>query len=76
MQVEVNEDMSSKNKRTKSAETNGRELHSRHDQTFPSLSAAEIERVRRFAEVRHYRDGEVLIETGKPWDALHLSRIR
>ena len=65
MQVEVDEDMSSENKRTKSAEANSRE-HSRHDQTFPSLSAAEIERVRRFAEARHYRDGELLIETGKP----------
>jgi thioredoxin reductase (NADPH) len=64
MQVEVNEDMSSENKRI--VETNSPEVHSRHDQTFPSLSASEIERVRRFAEVRHYKDGELLIETGKP----------
>ena len=65
MQIEVNEDMWSENKRTKPADANSHE-HSRHDQTFPSLSAAEIERVRRFAEARHYRDGELLIETGKP----------
>src|SRR5271167_1703032 len=58
--------MSPENKQTKSPEANSRGLHSRHDQTFPSLSAAEIERVRRFAEARHYKDGELLIETGKP----------
>ena len=38
----------------------------RHDQTFPTLTEAEIERVRRFGEVRHYRDGDLLFETGKP----------
>jgi thioredoxin reductase (NADPH) len=38
----------------------------RHDQTFPVLTAAEIERMRRFGELRRYKDGTVLIETGKP----------
>src|SRR5262245_10564082 len=38
----------------------------RHDQTFPTLTEHEIERMRRFAEVRLYSDGEVLFETGKP----------
>src|SRR3954463_2915465 len=38
----------------------------RHDQTFPVLTAAEIERMRRFGEIRHYRDGDCLFETGKP----------
>ncbi|MDB5652480.1 MAG: cyclic nucleotide regulated pyridine nucleotide-disulfide oxidoreductase [Tardiphaga sp.] len=38
----------------------------RHDQTFPELTAAEIERIRRFGEVRHYADGERLFETGRP----------
>ena len=38
----------------------------RHDQTFPELTAAEIERMRRFGEIRHFRDGEQLFETGKP----------
>jgi thioredoxin reductase (NADPH) len=38
----------------------------RHDQTFPELTAAEIERMRRFGEVRHFQDGERLFETGKP----------
>jgi thioredoxin reductase (NADPH) len=38
----------------------------RHDATFPTLTAAEIERMRRFGSVRHYGDGECLFETGKP----------
>ncbi|MDB5617165.1 FAD-dependent oxidoreductase [Tardiphaga sp.] len=38
----------------------------RHDQTFPELTGAEIERIRRFGEVRHFQDGELLFETGKP----------
>src|SRR3954470_22279340 len=38
----------------------------RHDQTFPTLTAAEIERMRRFGEVRRYSDGDKLFETGKP----------
>jgi len=38
----------------------------RHDQTFPVLTSAEIERMRRFGEVRHYKDGDCLFETGKP----------
>jgi thioredoxin reductase (NADPH) len=38
----------------------------RLEQTFPDLTAAEIERMRRFGEVRTYKDGERLFETGKP----------
>ncbi|RYH67870.1 MAG: cyclic nucleotide-binding domain-containing protein [Alcaligenaceae bacterium] len=38
----------------------------RHDQTFPTLSHPEMDRMRRFGEARHYKDGEVLFETGKP----------
>jgi thioredoxin reductase (NADPH) len=38
----------------------------RHEQTFPALTPPEIERMRRFAEVRKYKDGEKLFETGKP----------
>jgi thioredoxin reductase (NADPH) len=38
----------------------------RHDQTFPVLTVAEIERMRRFGEIRRYQDGERLFETGKP----------
>ena len=39
---------------------------SRYDQAFPSLAAAEIERVRRFGEAQRYADGDMLFETGKP----------
>jgi thioredoxin reductase (NADPH) len=38
----------------------------RHEQTFPALTPAEIERMRRFGEIRRYADGERLFETGKP----------
>ena len=38
----------------------------RHEQTFPELTAPEIARMRRFGEVRGYRHGEKLFETGKP----------
>jgi thioredoxin reductase (NADPH) len=38
----------------------------RHEQTFPALTPQEIARMRRFGEVRTYRHGERLFETGKP----------
>src|SRR6202795_3907632 len=38
----------------------------RHEQTFPVLTAHEIARMRRFGEVRTYKHGETLFETGKP----------
>lgn len=41
-------------------------LFPRLEQTFPALTEAEIARLRRFGELRRYRDGERLFETGKP----------
>jgi thioredoxin reductase (NADPH) len=38
----------------------------RYEQTFPTLTAQEIARIRRFGEERNYRNGEALFETGKP----------
>jgi thioredoxin reductase (NADPH) len=38
----------------------------RYDQTFPTLSTEEIDRVGRFGAIRHYAHGEALFETGKP----------
>src|SRR4030088_1740325 len=38
----------------------------RLEQTFPALAPQEIARMRRFGEVRNYKDGEKLFETGKP----------
>src|SRR6266567_8462183 len=38
----------------------------RHEQTFPTLTPREIDRMRRFGELRNYRHGEALFETGKP----------
>jgi thioredoxin reductase (NADPH) len=38
----------------------------RREQTFPVLTAAEIARMRGFGEIRIYKHGERLFETGKP----------
>src|ERR1700682_3589641 len=38
----------------------------RLEQTFPALTLQEIARMRRFGEIRNYKDGEPLFETGKP----------
>jgi thioredoxin reductase (NADPH) len=49
--------------------TDGEALMSRFmrpEQTFPTLTPAEVERMRHFGEVRSYADGELLFETGKP----------
>ena len=37
-------------------------------QMFPQLAAAEIERVRRFGQIRHYAKGDALVTTGQPGD--------
>jgi thioredoxin reductase (NADPH) len=39
-------------------------LASRYQQMFPVLSAAEIDRVRRFGDVRRFPDGELLFQAG------------
>jgi thioredoxin reductase (NADPH) len=38
----------------------------RPEQTFPTLTPQEIARMRRFGDLRRYKDGEMLFETGKP----------
>jgi len=38
----------------------------RYEQTFPALTPREIERMRHFGEIRTFKDGERLFETGKP----------
>jgi len=40
-------------------------LETRREQTFPKLSPAEIDRLRRFGTVRRYRAGEALYRTGE-----------
>jgi thioredoxin reductase (NADPH) len=37
----------------------------RPEQTFPALMPAEIERLRQFGEIRRYKSGDLLFETGK-----------
>ena len=43
---------------------------SRYAQAFPRLSAGEIDRIRRFGEVRTYRTGKRLLTAGRPGDGL------
>src|SRR6266446_6411038 len=38
----------------------------RLEQTFPALTPEEIARMRRFGDIRTYKHGDVLFETGKP----------
>ena len=44
----------------------GAAAFARYEQTYPTLTPHEIDRMRRFGEVHHYSHGEVLFETGKP----------
>jgi thioredoxin reductase (NADPH) len=37
----------------------------RREQTFPALTQHEIDRMRRFGDICHYKNGETLFETGK-----------
>src|SRR6266852_4452302 len=45
----------------------------RHEQTFPTLTAQEIARMRRFGEIRTYKHGDTLFETGKPGPGMFVS---
>jgi thioredoxin reductase (NADPH) len=47
-------------------------LTRRFDQMFPVLSAAEIERVRRFGDVRRFQPGELLCRVGKPSPGMYV----
>jgi thioredoxin reductase (NADPH) len=44
----------------------GTAIFPRLEQTFPELTPQEIARMRRFGEVTHFKDREMLFETGKP----------
>jgi thioredoxin reductase (NADPH) len=41
-------------------------------QIFPILSPAEIDRIRRFGEVRRFRPGEILYQVGKPGPGMYV----
>src|SRR5499433_4338732 len=47
-------------------------LASRLDQMFPVLSPAEIDRVRRFGDVRRFSPGELLCRVGKPSPGMYV----
>ena len=47
-------------------------LPSRMQQLFPVLSPAEIDRVRRFGDVRRFRPGEILYQVGKPGPGMYV----
>jgi len=41
-------------------------IDTRGEQMFPTLDPAEIERMRRFGELRHYAEGEMIARAGEP----------
>src|ERR1700737_3714809 len=47
-------------------------LASRFQQMFPVLSAAEIDRVRGFGDLRRFRPGEILYQAGKPGQGMYV----
>ena len=47
-------------------------LARRFDQMFPVLSSAEIERVRRYGDLRRFRPGELLCRVGKPSPGMYV----
>src|SRR5262244_3271424 len=47
-------------------------LARRFDQMFPVLSSAEIDRVRRFGDLRRFQPGELLCRVGKPSSGMYL----
>jgi thioredoxin reductase (NADPH) len=58
--------MAAENGSANATSVGARRIFPRLEQTFPSLTSAEIARMRRFGELRSYRHGERLFETGKP----------
>ena len=44
----------------------------RHDQTFPALTHAEIDRLRRFGMLRNFQDGQCLFQTGTPGRGMYI----
>src|SRR5579864_1943525 len=47
-------------------------FETRRDQVFPALSDADIQRMRRFGEIRHYRAGDLVVRAGQPTEGLML----
>jgi thioredoxin reductase (NADPH) len=52
--------------------TSNSALGSRYQQMFPVLSPAEIDRVRRFGEIRRFADGEFLLRAGETVPGMHV----
>src|SRR5271169_2413922 len=57
---------------TSAGDAPARAMAPRHDETFPILTASEIDRLRRFGALHRYADGEKLIETGKPNPGMYI----
>jgi thioredoxin reductase (NADPH) len=53
-------------------DTPSRIIDTRSAQMFPTLSAVEIARLRRFGDERHYAKGDTLVRMGEPSDGLYL----
>ena len=47
-------------------------LETRRDQIFPTLTAAEVQRLQRYGSVRSYAAGTPLLQTGSPSPGLQV----
>src|SRR5216110_789342 len=47
-------------------------IEQRREQAFPVLAPSEVERLRRFGEVHHFRKGDLVVRAGKPTEGLML----
>jgi len=45
-------------------------METRRDQMFPQLAPQEVERLKRFGDIRHYPAGTLITQTGKVSDGL------
>ncbi len=47
-------------------------LEFRHEQAFPVLAAADVDRLRRFGTVQQWQEGDMLFEAGKPGPGMYV----
>jgi len=54
------------------AENKNLTIETRRAQMFPTLQPAEIDRLRRFGEIVHFKSGEVIVHAGEPSHGVYL----
>jgi len=54
------------------AETKSTTIETRRTQMFPTLRPVEIDRLRRFGEIRNFKSGDIIVRAGEPSDGLFI----